>query len=153
MSEEAQPLFRSLKSVVDATSTCYLHRQACDSPIEEIMAGALVAMFNKAGAEVEWTTEPEKSEAHVVIVPQFKIGRYRADFLVRWIPGNKSVVVECDGHDFHRASYEQIERDRIRDQNIEAQGYTVMRFTGREIHKDAFSCAWQVVEAMGAQMS
>lgn len=148
----AQPLIVGLTSVIDAACNSYCHADTCDSPIEEIMGGALVAMFLKAGAKAEWTTEPEKSDADVLIIPQFNIERYRADFLVNWVHGDKTIVVECDGHAYHRANFEQIERDHKRDMRIRKHGHEVMRFAGHEIHRDAYSCAWQVVKAINKRV-
>lgn len=144
----AQPLICSVISVLDATSNSIVNAETCDSPIEEIMGGALVAMFLKVGAKTEWTEEPDSSDADVLIIPQFKIGRYRADFLVRWKQCEKDIVVECDGRAYHRANSEQIERDWKRDIYMEDLGYKVMRFTGREIYRDAFLCAQRVVDEM-----
>jgi very-short-patch-repair endonuclease len=57
-----------------------------------------------------------------------RVGRHEVDFLWRE-PG---VVVEVDGFDFH-SSRAAFERDRLRDTELGALGYRVMRVTWRQI--------------------
>jgi DNA helicase-2/ATP-dependent DNA helicase PcrA len=73
-------------------------------------------------------------------VPQARIGRYRADFLVNH--HGRVIVVEADGLAFHDAV-----RDSLRDQELVAQNGVaqVIRFTGSEIWRDASACARTVV--------
>lgn len=91
------------------------------------------------------------------IMPQARIDRYRADFLIcRYDydvlfdadgnPGDEILrrrpllVVECDGHDFHERTKEQAAHDKERDREMQIAGYRVMRFTGSEIHRDVEKC-------------
>lgn len=98
------------------------------------------------GDDVEWYD----------IRPQFKIGRYRVDFLIEqtvpWLPMGLGVagrvVVECDGHDFHERTKEQAKRDRARDRHLQQQGLVVLRFTGSEIFQDAAACVKETVAAL-----
>ena len=87
------------------------------------------------------------------IFPQAKVGDYRVDFLFDiWsYDGHQTLVVECDGHDFHERTKEQAARDRKRDRWMAEQGIIVLRFTGSEIWADPGSCAEQVVE-MGIKL-
>ena len=61
-------------------------------------------------------------------VCQAQVGPYRVDFL--W-PA-QSVIVETDGHAAHgtRAAFEE---DRARDAELAARGYSVLRFTWRQL--------------------
>lgn len=70
---------------------------------------------------------------------QKKIGKYRVDVLV-----GKSLVVEVDGHDFHERTKEQAQRDKARDRFLVAHKYRVLRFTGSEVYRRPFACAWEV---------
>jgi very-short-patch-repair endonuclease len=102
------------------------------------------------GPEDYIVPSPEGSHLKFYITSQYKIGNYRADFLV-WVGyGDKfrGVVVECDGHDFHEKTKEQAARDKSRDRAILESGYSVMRFTGSEIFKDPDACAKQVQKVM-----
>lgn len=80
------------------------------------------------------------------VFPQMEFGRYRVDFyLTLWREDGlrpvRSVIVECDGHDWHDRTKAQAAHDRKRQNWLVAQGHTVLRFTGSQIHKDAAGCA------------
>jgi len=81
---------------------------------------------------------------------QVSVGKYRVDFVVTFAYRKDAapvrVAVECDGHDFHEKTKEQAEHDKKRDRHLTSQGYAVMRFTGRELWRDPFACADEVVD-------
>lgn len=104
----------------------------------------------------------------IAITPQFSVGKYRADFMVEaWamiyepdLPSDKDykrvsfrVLVECDGHDFHDRTKEQVARDKSRDRALTATGHPVMRFSGSEIYRDPIKCALEVLDFVVAQVS
>jgi very-short-patch-repair endonuclease len=57
-----------------------------------------------------------------------RVGGYEVDFL--W-PAER-LAVEADSHRFHRTRSE-FERDRAKDLDLRAAGYTVLRFSDRQI--------------------
>src|SRR5471032_3517218 len=61
--------------------------------------------------------------------------RYRVDFFLK----DARLIIELDGHTFH-SSKEQLEKDASRQRYLTRAGYTVIRFTGREIFKDVQGC-------------
>lgn len=73
-----------------------------------------------------------------ILVPQLDEttgGRsIRIDFA--FILLQEKLAVEVDGHDFHERTKEQAERDRSRDRAMIADGWTVLRFTGREVFRN-----------------
>lgn len=82
------------------------------------------------------------------IEPQKKVGPYTIDFALsvapdRWFTGQAPVfvAVECDGEYFHDRTSKQVERDRARDRYLNMHGWRVLRFSEREIVKDAHKCA------------
>jgi very-short-patch-repair endonuclease len=110
-----------------------------------------------------WNGEPSTgSVCWFVVCPQYSIKQYRVDFLVRcfsfeveWLDSGDSgdhvetqstVLVECDGHDFHEKTKEQVARDKKRDREIKSLGFEMLRFSGSEIYKDPTSCAKEVTE-------
>jgi very-short-patch-repair endonuclease len=130
----------------------------CESPIEEIMALAMIysqAFQGGTGEEhflccdYNWPDEPAPFDG-MFFYSQAAVGPYRVDFLIRVASCDivKFIVVECDGHDFHERTKEQASRDRSRDRWMAAQGITVLRFTGSEIHKDALACAESVFDVI-----
>ena len=81
-----------------------------------------------------------------ILLPQYDIGNYRADFLV----DGTSVVVECDGYDNHKTK-EQIERDYKRERYFIKEGYTVVRFSGTEINRNPEECCKEILEILNAK--
>jgi very-short-patch-repair endonuclease len=118
--------------------------QKCESPIEKMLLAALLPEM------LLWASRD--GELHWEIVPQFRIPPFRADFLIRAIHDDyQSVIVECDGHDFHDRTKDQVARDKKRDRTIQAAGYPVLRFTGSELHNDPQACADEVLRFIGQQ--
>lgn len=91
------------------------------------------------------SAEPEPGDWIFALVPQYQWNSYRIDFAM-WVKGNPApVFIECDGHDFHERTKEQAERDRSRDRAIQAAGIPVLRFTGREIWRDASAVMVEII--------
>jgi very-short-patch-repair endonuclease len=123
----------------------------CESPIEQLFFAAL---------DVEITLGGHRHDALIVgspknhtpglrplfIQPQVTVCDARVDFLITTSSPNgfSSLVVECDGHDFHERTVEQANRDRSRDRKFQSAGYTVFRFTGSEINRDPCLKAFEV---------
>ncbi|SRR6266545_6847126 len=104
------------------------------------------------------------------IEPQKQIGEYQVDFLLtlrrigpdydRPVPTRdgkqvvatkevtKRLVVECDGHQFHEKTKEQVRRDRQRDRTLQSLGLPVFRYPGSELYRDAFRCAAEALTAL-----
>jgi len=68
-----------------------------------------------------------------------KHARYRVDYIFR----DARLIVELDGHAYH-STPEQLENDAIRQRYLTRAGYTVIRFTGREINRDVKYCVDEV---------
>ena len=63
-----------------------------------------------------------------------------------------SLLIECDGHDYHDRTKEQAARDRQRDRVLTRNGWRVVRFTGLELWHDADGCAREalhILESLG----
>jgi len=99
-----------------------------DSPIEEL--------FWKA-----W-----KAHTGIPLASQYKIGKYRVDFAH---PLTK-VAIELDGLIAHQTT-KQIANDRRRQREIEAMGWKVIRFGGKEIYHNAHQCAVETENIIRAQ--
>lgn len=136
-----------------------------DSPIEKLFYGALLACSRFADGSPSQVVVPCKSfpkevllascdPGKLIVEPQAQLEGWRVDFLLHaWEFGRLSgrpqwrrLIVECDGHDYHERTKEQAARDRSRDRDFQLRGYTVLRFTGRELHRDPLGCARQVSE-------
>ena len=119
------------------------------SPIEDKLGLAFLTHPLAALPFISVQTEmPEPRRCGFYIIPQLRIGSYRADFaLVIQTDGYSfRLAVECDGHDFHEKTKEQAAHDKARDRFFLERGWPVMRFTGSEIHRDAPKCANQAMD-------
>ncbi len=70
------------------------------------------------------------------LVPQYPIGKYRVDFADPII----KTAIELDGHATH-STPDAIAYDRKRQREIEAEGWHVVRFGGKEVFSDVNKCA------------
>ena len=68
-----------------------------------------------------------------------KHARYRVDFILK----DARLIIELDGHAYH-SSPEQLEKDAIRQRYLSRAGYTVIRFTGREVKRNPAACVSEV---------
>jgi very-short-patch-repair endonuclease len=121
------------------------------SPLELAFADA----FIRVGGAFMLHPRPGKNTAPVIgrvgdvtLFVQQPIERYRADF---WLTVNcaegGNVVVEIDGHEWHERTPEQAARDKRRDRVIASVlRCPVLRFTGREMHRDPDACLAECIE-------
>lgn len=101
---------------------------------------------------------PEEHNRRLIIEPQKPVGPYTADFMIYseswsredhcWYepPITPTVVVECDGYEFHEKTKEQASHDKRRDREMQRRGYVVFRFSGSDIFNGSDSCATEVLE-------
>lgn len=148
----AKMLLRDLAECIEMAS------RRCESPIEVLLLHALVVECGRGGVRVEdgftnhsWFSLCPSRTVIRVQPDLFKGGsalRFRPDLMV--IRKHRSrvssaVYVECDGHEWHDRTPEQALRDKSRDRSIYADtGVAVVRFTGREITRNAIECAREV---------
>lgn len=111
--------------------------EACESEIERKMLVALLAHFT-------WIEDDAVVGPCGTLAQQVDVSGYRLDFGIHGV-NKKKIAVECDGHYWHDRKPEQAARDKARDRELAAQGWTVLRFTGSEINSDPHACARQAV--------
>jgi very-short-patch-repair endonuclease len=75
--------------------------------------------------------------------PQHSVfdGRYRIDFA---LPEEK-IGIELDGHAFH-SDPRVFTQDRVRQRELELDGWRIIRFSGSEINKNAGECVRQAAQ-------
>jgi len=96
------------------------HKWGLDPYAWEFMAGVRMTPIERA----LWS---DARAIGIVLYPQYPVGRYFVDFAN---PAAR-VAIECDGAAYHADE----ERDQRRQAAIEALGWTVYRFTGRECYR------------------
>ena len=118
-----------------------VHRSTTLTPADTtIHRGIPVTTVARTLADLGWGPEPTKSELeraflklcrkHGIPKPEVnqKIGSYTVDFLWR----DQRLVVDTDGWRYH-ASRAAFEADRARDVQLQRWGFTVLRFTYRQV--------------------
>ena len=122
----------------------------CESPIEQALAiqmtvmGILLFEYFYAG-RIEVTCIDKQAEVEACG------NKYRVDFLIPVIYKTKtdtvykSFIIECDGHDYHEKTKEQVAKNNQRERDLKAAGYEVVRFSGSEIYKSAHKCVEDIM--------
>lgn len=124
-----------------------------ESPIEQLILSAMKCVF-RVNAVLDYRRQDGVWQYQ--INPQFEIGRYRVDFLVRYFyPENildssspmltREVIVECDSQEFHERTESERRYEKARDRFLQKAGYKVFRFTGKEILQDALSVSSEII--------
>ncbi|MER8478888.1 DUF559 domain-containing protein [Mesorhizobium sp. M1163] len=80
------------------------------------------------------------------IYPQHPVGKYRLDFAIP----DKRIAIELDGHEYHKTKYQRT-HDAKRDRWLYGQGWTVLRFTGTEIHQNLDHCLDEICTLVGIE--
>lgn len=108
----------------------------CKSPIETIfcMAFDIIACFRDPD---HWYLDKQ----YEVVVDDNK--RYYLDFA--YIGNNFKIAIECDGHDFHQKTKEQVCYGNDRDYELQRLDFYVFHFSGSEIFNDPLGCATKVM--------
>ncbi len=130
----------------------------CESPIERLL---LLSLFENIAPSLYLLCNREpfhefsfdiKQQA---VIPMGGVNKYRCDFLlsVSFFDSRSDVkitqidcVIECDGHDFHEKTKEQVAKEKKRDRDLISMGYDVIHFSGSEIWNDADSCSVYVCD-------
>lgn len=122
----------------------YLKHPECRSPIEQIFWLAFSI----------YECEANLSNYCVWLEPQYEImcgkKKYVVDFLVMLEdftseePNLETIVIECDGHEFHERTKEQVRRDNERQLSLKMNGYDVVRLSGSQIYNDPMGCAEKI---------
>ena len=163
------------QEVVDAAHASIMETWAMaagDTVIERLFFTALVAQSRIGGRvkDVILKVPPGRSleqakdaaesagEIHraVIVQSQVQIAGWRVDFLLHYmsiesrdpIGAFRSLIIECDGHDYHERTKDQAARDRSRDRTAQYEGIPVLRFTGSELWRNPIGCADEALAFM-----
>lgn len=118
----------------------------CESPIEQLLAinleriNLLGMVVNNPFVDVIAIDKQQEIKCN-------KKATYRVDFLITVEYKNQEIkgfVIECDGHEFHQKTKEQVEKDNERTRNLQKAGFEVIRFSGTEIWHRGYRCACEV---------
>ena len=122
--------------------------ESCQSPIEKLLLTVL--LWDSVDYREYHRLESLNIRRQERVAAEDR--NYIVDIFVEAQTENKtySIIVECDGHDYHERTKEQAAHDKERDRILTRAGYTVLRYTGSEIYTDPVRCAkdvWKTLEA------
>lgn len=128
----------------------YCSLYECESPIEQLMAINLCLIEKKFCGFLN-------NIDFIGLEPQVNISvdnkNYRIDFLIeiafKYNEKHEdliSIVIECDGYDFHQKTKEQVEKDYEKERLLQMNGYYVLRFSGSEIYNNLFNCRQIIID-------
>lgn len=109
----------AIRAFYDAVEPAIIDRPANEWGIDPYMVD-----WTRIFTPIEFGLWHDIRVAGAVLYPQYPIGRYFADF-ANPVAG---VVIECDGEKWHQDSA----KDKARQSQIEALGWTVYRIGGRQ---------------------
>jgi len=126
-----------------------LDYEFCESPIEIIFDFAYeVMMFDRIDEVPQLYIEhqfPIYTEKHT----------YRADFYFDteyefkyhyMYENDFKLIIECDGHNFHEKTKEQVKHNNERDYDLKNAGFDVLHFSGHQIYTEPFKCANKTID-------
>ena len=122
----------------------------CESPIEQLLALKLnekLYRYYSVQGDIEVLGNENNSKIKI------DDKTYRADILLEIAFKNKGkytdilkLIIECDGHDFHERTKEQVKKDNERTRNLQKAGYEVLRFSGSEIYNNTNKCVNEIIK-------
>lgn len=128
---------------------CSFDTNFCESPIEAIFNFAMeIMLFDRADEVPQLYIEPQYE-----IIANGK--NYRSDFCFDTQNGfdeeyryenEYKLIIECDGHNFHEKTKEQVKYNNERDFNLKQAGYDVLHFSGSQIYNEPFPCANKTID-------
>jgi very-short-patch-repair endonuclease len=130
----------------------------CKSPIETKFGAALYvighlqySMLWMPGARSEVLASIAKESNQLCGSVQAKVGTRIADFMLAMagLSGRvTTVIIECDGRDYHDRDLKQICADKKRDRELVAIGHPTIRFAGSDIWRDPVKCATEAIQTL-----
>ena len=121
-------------------NTALIFSEYCESPIEKILAVALVIK----------TQETLYFEPQVEIKTKNK--KYIVDFLIfgdeivnTYLKKDFQLIIECDGYNFHQKTKKQVDYDNQREYDLKMEKYEILRFSGSKIYNEPMKCAEEIM--------
>ena len=100
------------------------------------------------------------------LIPQYEVNtenkKYYVDFaffaedteeIIEIKNPNYKLVIECDGHEFHEKTKEQVAKDNEREYELKMLGFDVLRFSGSQIYNKPFRCAVNTLEYINKKVN
>lgn len=146
---------RSAQFLIMRAAAPYLRPLAtCESPIEMRMALTLPnALTRRFPSPLVTQVEGQWSFAQWMALSEetWRGPAYRTDFMCSvWRGGERiaMLAVECDGHEFHERTKEQVRSGHKRDHVLRLAGIETVHLSGSEITRNPLACGQVVAERL-----
>lgn len=118
--------------------------EGCESPIERLFSIELNEALSDSKLNFMFDVIECIPQYAIKIFPNTTNEKtYRIDFLVKLhdLKNDKEYgfAIECDGHEFHEKTKEQVAKDKKRDRDLLRAGVIPIRFSGSEIYENPSS--------------
>ena len=122
--------------------------EECESPIEQILWVCLQVYPLVSDEDYYFETQTEV---------EVNGKNYRLDFLYsedydKEVEKPFRLAIECDGHDFHEKTKEQVEKRNKRDMDLKMAGYDVLHYSGSQIFKKPMGCVIDIFDYITKQL-
>lgn len=117
-----------------------LYCSYCDSPIEKILATALV-IETKDGLYFEPQYEIQTKNKKYIV--DFCV--FGDEFVNSFLKKDFQLIIECDGYDFHQKTKKQVDYDNQREYDLKMEKYEILRFSGSKIYNEPIKCANEIL--------
>ena len=113
--------------------------ECIESPIEQIFITAFELYIKLTDKEfvMLFSQKPIKVGKKNYVVDFY----FEKDLYVNRFNTNKKIIIECDGHEFHQKTKQQVKSDNEREYALKMAGYEMIRFSGSQIYNEPFKCA------------
>jgi very-short-patch-repair endonuclease len=147
---------RTLQDLACSVGTRDLERAIEEAQVRRLVTQQELDRLHSRGARHEPSLTRSEAERRLLALiraarlppprTNTRVGRYEVDFL--W--ADHRVVVEVDGFAFH-SSRAAFERDRARDRDLQLSGYTVLRFTWRQLVEEPEAVVAALASALASR--
>ena len=124
----------------------------CESPIEREMLHLLIDIYYEIiNSDINYIFKINEFSNQKSI--KTENNTYRADFYFEFSfiyqkkeIDNLKLIIECDGHEFHEKTKEQVIKNNQRDRDLQNKGYEILHFSGSEILKNILQCREDIIK-------
>lgn len=114
------------------------------NPKDGLAAAVSSMLASRAESLCESPAEKSLYRAHLAgfghtLTPQHRVGRYRLDFAIV----DRKIGIEVDGLAYHNGQGSFM-KDQQRQRDLQAQGWTVIRFAAKEVLNDPRRCLTEI---------
>jgi very-short-patch-repair endonuclease len=143
----ASPARREKSAQTGSSNLRKLHKLLTKNErVERAVQAAAASQERRGPTSIERKMIDALTTRGISYVYQFPVG---GKFLCDFAFPERMLIVECDGIHWHSRP-EIARKDRSKDKYLQKCGYTVMRFTDKQINHNVYECVQQIADYLSA---